>query len=648
MPGPVRSWPGSAFTSSRVDEGIATLSAPVRAPDDPVDRPQQSVLRNRQDPSIFRGELTEHSPTDPMDPIRLRQLGERLAPHLLPLLLFAGLTPLFLHSFVCLWNLGAAPVEGSDPGLVMWTISWVNHALLNQASDLFAANAFYPYAGSLSYSEHAFGVAILVSPWYWFSDNPVIPYNLLLLFCYFGSAAGMYCLAYYYTGSRWAAFISGSIFGFAFFRTHHFGHLTLICTAWFPLSVWALHRLRDRFTWGLGAVWVAVTALQCLGNWYVAVMLALTLGLVTLFESLRRPRPWPFLLRLAPLVAAIGLILLPFARPYVSHPVDRDLAEGASFSADVSSYVDPPWNTLLGQALQNRDRWIWGEKTLYLGFISMLLAVAGIVWNRRNGLAWFYLGLAGLGFLLSLGPRTEGGLLLPLALVYKLVPVLGQFRATARFALLVVFALSLLAGLAAARLKGRPLLLSVLAGAALLEIFPVGLGFDACATAPFAPRPVDVWLKSRNPAPVGWPGDRQPRQRERKVVLELPDYSGTDKWPRESLYMLYSTQHWMNLVNGYTRFYPPGYASDFQQYERFPDRESIAFMRRRGIDFVVVHLSALEEGRRSAVLQAPGLVKRFGDDCVFDLASPEVARFREAPVRSESTIGVRDGSQDPG
>ena len=535
--------------------------------------------------------------------------------------MLALLTPVFLHPFVCVWNLGAAPVEGSDPGLVMWTISWVNHALLNQATDLFAANAFFPYPGSLSYSEHGFGVAVLVNWWYWFSDNPVIPYNLLLLFCYFGSAVGMYLLAYRYTSSRWGAFVSACVFGFAFFRTHHFGHLTLICTAGFPVAVWVLHRLRDRFTWRWGAVWVIVVAWQALCNWYVAVLLAMTLGCVVLFEAVRRPRPWPFLLKMVPLVAAVAILLLPFAVPYMSHPVAGSIEESSALSADVSDYFEPPLNTLEGQFLDNREQWIWGEKTLYLGWTTLLLAGLGLFWNRKRGLAWFYFGLGAAGFLLSLGPRTAGGQGLPLAYLYQLLPFIGQFRATARFALLVVFAVSVLAGLAAARLSRRPWIPGVLAGLLLLEFFPVGLGFHPCATEPFAARPVDLWLRARNPAPTGPLGDRRPRQRDRKVVIELPDYVGTDQWPRESLYMLYSTQHWMNLVNGYTRFYPANYASDFAVYSRFPDPEAIDFMRLRGIDYVVVHLDRLDERRRQKILAASRPEARFGDDCVFEVAS---------------------------
>lgn len=581
----------------------------------------RSVLQDREDPSIVLPELNGHPASNPTDSELHQEPFRRYSPHLVPVLLLAFLTPIFLHSFVCLWNLGATPIEGSDPGLVMWTISWVNHALLNQATDLFAANAFYPYPGSLAYSEHGFGVAILVSPWYWFSDNPVVPYNLLLLFSYFGSAVGMYCLAFYYTGSRWAAFVSGTIFGFAFFRSHHFGHLTLICTAWFPLSIWALHRLRDRFSWRLGVVWVAVTALQCLSNWYIAVMLALTLGCLTLFLCLRSPRPWTFLLRMAPLAGAIALIILPFARPYMMHSVDHSMEEGTVFSADAIDYVTPPWNTIAGQLLGNQGHWIWGERTIYLGLAALLLAAAGLLSNRHRNIAWFYLGLGALGFVFSLGPRMPGGTLLPLALVYKAVPFLGQFRATARFAFLVAFAVSVLAGFAAAKLRSRPGLLATLIMIILVEYFPVGLGFRPCSAKAFAPRPVDSWLRERNPEPVGPPGDRRPRQRERKVVLELPDYSGTDQWPKESLYMLYSTQHWMNLVNGYTRFYPADYAADFRAYDGFPDPGSIRFMRRRGIDYLVVHLQAYDEQRREQFLSAPGLVRRFGDDCVFEISA---------------------------
>jgi len=569
------------------------------------------------------------------------RLNGSVARHAVPLAAFMLLTLLFTHPFVCPWKLGAAPILGSDPGLTMWTLAWVNHAILNQPLDLFAANAFFPYPGSLSYSEHGFGAAILVQPWSWFSGNPVIPYNLLLLLAYFGSAVGMYVLAYHYTESRWSAFIAGLIFGFGFFRTHHFGHLTLISTACFPLSIWLFLLLRERFRWSLAMLWVALTALQCLTNWYVAAMLFLTLAVVALFQYTRPPRQLSELLCLAVCVILVGAILWPFARPYLGRSSQANLQENAAFATDAAGYVEPPYNTVLGRFLDNRQRWIWGERTVYVGFPALLLGLCGIALAPNSRRTWTWVAVALIGFLFSLGPGDPpaGNPLLPLGYVYKAIPALSSLRATARFALLVTFATALLAALATARYPRRRGWLLVPVFVLVLDYYPVGLPFSACRAEVFSPRPVDRWLLEHNVPLSGPPGFRTPKQRDRKTLVELPDYSGTSDWPRESLYMLYSTQHWMNLVNGYTRFYPPGYVDDFRAYSQFPAAPAVTRMKERNVDFVVVHLGEYPLEAKSRLLEDPSLQTCFGDDCVFSVAqaASDQAQGREAQIGIKTT-----------
>jgi len=150
--------------------------------------------------------------------------------HLLPVAAYAVITVVMAGPFVSVTNLRGSVLYHGDPGLVMWAISWVNHALLTQPQDLFAANVFYPSAGSLSFSDHAFGIALLVHPWFWFSDDPFVPYNVLFLLSYFASAVGMYFLCLHYTKVRAAAFIGGLICGFCFFRWDRRDRLKLLCT----------------------------------------------------------------------------------------------------------------------------------------------------------------------------------------------------------------------------------------------------------------------------------------------------------------------------------------------------------------------------------------------------------------------------------
>lgn len=541
--------------------------------------------------------------------------------HLLPVAAYAVITVVMAGPFVSLTNLGGSVLYHGDPGLVMWAISWVNHALLTQPQDVFAANVFYPSAGSLSFSDHAFGIALLVQPWFWFSEDPFVPYNVLFLFSYFASAVGMYFLCLYYTKNRLAAFVGGLIFGFCFFRAHHFGHLTLIANQWFPFVILLFHKLRERFHWKLAGLWIVLFVLQCLTNWYNAAFIVIILAWVMGSDFIQNRWDWRSSKRFALCAFLAALFILPFYLPYSRIAKPADYAENKAFAADLGSYLEPPLNTFVGRRLDNTDRWIWGERSNFVGYVPLALALAGVLLWRKRALAWTYASLALAGFVLSLGPESLDfpGWKLPAPFVYALLPPLAQLRATARFAIIVMFCVSVLTAMALARMPKSRWWIVPISLVILFEYYPIGLGWDPVTAPAFKPRPVDVWLRQHNVPQSGPPGWRRPKQRDRKAVLELPDYSASPEWYYESLYMLYSTHHWMNLVNGYTRFYPQDYGSNFQLYSQFPSEASIQFMKEKGIDYVVVHGDKYEAQRRPALESHPLLVARLGEDWVYEI-----------------------------
>jgi hypothetical protein len=78
--------------------------------------------------------------------------------------------------------------------------------------------------------------------------------------------------------------------------------------------------------------------------------------------------------------------------------------------------------------------------TGYVGLLPLILAVVGVLLNRRNVIAWFWCAIAVLALTLVLGNST------PLAFIVYHVPVLNLFRAPARHFFAFAFAISVLAG----------------------------------------------------------------------------------------------------------------------------------------------------------------------------------------------------------
>jgi hypothetical protein len=53
--------------------------------------------------------------------------------------------------------------------------------------------------------------------------------------------------------------------------------------------------------------------------------------------------------------------------------------------------------------------------------------------------------------------------------------------------------------------------------------------------------------------------------------------------------MLGSTTHWQPILNGYSGYYPQSFIELTEHGKTFPDEASIAFLKRRGVDLIIVH-----------------------------------------------------------
>jgi len=174
--------------------------------------------------------------------------------------------------------------------------------------------------------------------------------------------------------------------------------------------------------------------------------------------------------------------------------------------------------------------------------------------------------------------KTYAGLFTPFRWLFGTIPGFSGIRAPSRYAVFVVFAGAVLAGIAMARffraLKTRRL--RVLVAAALLLALNVEFLAVPQRTV-LAPVGEDIppayrWLEEQ-------PGDF--------AVIELPV---NNLISRDALFLYFSLFHGKRLVNGYSGFLPPATLNLRSVFRRFPVWENIEILRALGVRYLVVHM----------------------------------------------------------
>jgi hypothetical protein len=454
-----------------------------------------------------------------------------------------------------------------DPLMKIWQLSWVAHQLAQAPLHLYDANIFYPEPGTLAYTDAMMAPSLVAAPFLWFGLPAVLAFNLLMAAGMILSGVAMFALVRRLTGCWQAAALAALAFAFLPYRFNHLSHLELQFTWGVPLALWALHRvletgrIRDGLLVGLAVGLQAACSLYYgafLGTYVVVVGLVLWRG---------SPRPAKSAGALAAGALLAGVCAIVVVLPHVASREsvgERSMIDVGVYSAMPQNYLAPNGNNrLYREAL---GRFGEHEKRLFPGFLLLGLALVGVS-PLRSVPRLAYLAGALVAFDASLGANG-----FVYRVLFDFVPPFRGFRVAARFGLLTATSLVVLAGYGVtwmlARLQTRAMRTVVTTSLAVVLLveyrsFPLRL-VEIPGTVP----PVYRWLASRPPA----------------VIAELPVTEQADFW-----YMYESRIHWQPLLNGQSGFSPPWYR-DFRRYSnQFPDAESIAYLKSRGVTHVVLH-----------------------------------------------------------
>jgi hypothetical protein len=295
----------------------------------------------------------------------------------------------------------------------------------------------------------------------------------------------------------------------------------------------------------------------------------------------------------------ITIVVLPLALPYRFAFAETSLAERVRAidvvgdAVRIRDYVTPPTATFAGRLIAGNPYWIWGENTLYVGFVPLVLAAIGIGAALRRSARidrrWIATGVALIvvGYVLALGFVSPAwNVRLPMFYAARVFPALTGLRATQRFSIVIYVGVLLLSSTGLAQLVGgrsrrwQITATAVVSTLFLLEVFPAALPFDP--SRPYAPSAPDRFIaryQQTRTAPL--------------VVLHVPIYYFLESYATdEATYMVDSTWHWARIVNGFSGAEPNGFMDRMRVLNTLPSDAALGLLNDLAVDVVAVHRAA--------------------------------------------------------
>ena len=472
---------------------------------------------------------------------------------------------------------------GGDGQYSIWNVAWVARTLVVDPGDMFNANIFYPHRTTLAYSEANLAAGVLAAPVYWVTRNPYAAHNSVVLFSIASAFVCAYLLMHYLTQDNRASAIAAVLYACCPYVTTHSSHIQLLMTGGLPLAMLLLHRLADAPSIPRGG-WLGVALVaQALSCAYYGIFAALMAGIGVLVLAGSR-RLWASREYWTAIVTAALMsivCLLPFFLPYLRVQQEtgfhRTLQDAARWAANPQSYLASP---------AHAHRWLLDiaahferfTEPLFPGMLVLAFGIAGIAIAMRRAAsgdrasretAMLYGSIGVLAFWASFGPNAG---------LYRLLfyfPLFAFLRAPARLGVVVVLSLAVFAAIAIEGLLGvtptlwRSLVAAILPIAAIAELNVLPFPWER---APQTPAAYAVLAKL-----------------PRGPVAEFPFYGERATFPLHAQYMLFSTAHWMPLVNGYSDVIPADFRQAAPMLSSFPSTDAFAALARRHVRYLTIH-----------------------------------------------------------
>ena len=459
--------------------------------------------------------------------------------------------------------------------------------------------------------------------------TPILTYNLQVIMNIFFSAFFTYALVFVLTKNRLSAFFCGIIFAFCPYQfSRIWQHLSLTYIQWIPLVLLSGILLKEEFNRKRAILFCVSLFLLFLFDFSTMYFGTVSLGIFLMYiifynwriKFFKTPNLLKHDIKYVSKIVLLGLLVLiillpqfyPLIRNYFNPPLNigasgynpyhRPFEDLFTQSAKPLSYLLPAtFHPVFGKfTTMFAGSRLWGvsftEHQLYLGWVPLILAFVAVKrWWRERKLRGqsplgtvpshspqeFYIGffvfLAIAAWLFSQPPWWQIGnfrIYLPSFFMYKILPM---YRAYCRFGIVVMLAVSVLAGYGLKflleRFKGKWAKYAVSALCCGLVLF------EFWTWPPY--KVIDV---SKAPAVYYW----LKAQEGGFAIGEYPlDYDG----PNE-MYKFYQIFHHKPIINGTA---PGTYANKVaQEIKDLSSVKTAEILKWMGVRYVIVHRQRYE------------------------------------------------------
>ena len=400
-----------------------------------------------------------------------------------------------------------------DESTFLWNIWYFKHSLIDlHQSPLHSELIWYPLGIDLILYTYNFFHALVAQP-LMLAVNLPFASNIALLFSTILSGYGVFLLVNYLLTqpaatrntqhatriTNYAAFTAGALYAFASNRAIYatLGHYDMVTTQWIPFyALMLLRSLDNNLSTSQRRKAAALAGIFFAFNGLAEMITALFLGIFTLIVLVIKLRTEPFTignlkskacpgriqnLLITGLVAAVlwGPVLVPILNQFLTNDFSlQGWGEAIPLSVDLLGWFTPTvLHPLFGSDLVAELRRVQERvhldsgvgfqdvNTVFLGWVSLALAVLGVIVYRRKVHIWLWtsliFGIFTLGPFLQINGRyrfdldgIEATFPLPFVILHYL-PIIKANRAPNRNSVLLMLGLAVLVGYGVYWLLGK-------------------------------------------------------------------------------------------------------------------------------------------------------------------------------------------------